>query len=478
MAAGLDQAVGAEHQRLAGFQGEPGRRIVPVRVDAQRQPARRRPHHHRAVGHPDRRMRVPGTGDLQRPGHRVCLHVHAGREAEVGHLVVVRDAVQEPGRPGEHGVRAVALGGVGAQRDAQLAHEPRGPYVMALDVPHDQGEPAGGQRDQVVPVAADLESAAGRDVPGGHIHAGDLRAERGQHGALQSLRQLPLRLRGTGPGERLGEHPGHRRQDGPLVGCERHRIGEGRQPGTHRAPGRRQRQEGPGAAAEGLGERPGRRIALLVLLGRGQVHRAARADDLGGRVVRGQRHVREGAQVARLVPVLADDRQPVALHPEHHEPVRREARHRQAAGHPQHLRRGPCLGQRPARVQQERLPRAPPVTGDRAAGGPCARGRLGDLLEGADQFVRPPLGIEGRLGPAADHPQDVPAAVHDPDAYLRERALVDRQRDHAGDLVPVLRVQAGPGLGLREGGRLRGQAEQPRRLRIHGDQTGARVPAP
>ena len=66
--------------------------------------------------------------------------------------VVVRDPVQEAGGAGEDRVRAVALGGVRAQRDPQLAHQSGGAYVVALDVADDQGEAAApGARPGVPP---------------------------------------------------------------------------------------------------------------------------------------------------------------------------------------------------------------------------------------------------------------------------------------------------------------------------------------
>ncbi len=83
---------------------------------------------------------MPGTGDLQDPGPRVDLGVQAGREAHLGR--VLADAVQEPGGAREHGVRPVALRGVRPQRYPQLAHQPCGPYVVALYVADDQREPA------------------------------------------------------------------------------------------------------------------------------------------------------------------------------------------------------------------------------------------------------------------------------------------------------------------------------------------------
>ena len=116
--------------------------------------------------------------------------------------------------------------------------------------------------------------------------------------------------------------------------------------------------------------------------------------------------------------------------------------HRQAGRDPQHLRRGPCLGQRPPRVQQERLARAPPVAGDRRTRG-GARRRFGDLLEGADQLVRPGARVDRRLGAAADGTDHMALLVHDPQPRLGERALGDGELDDPVDLVPVDGVETG-----------------------------------
>lgn len=62
-------------------------------------------------------------------------------------------------------VAGCALGGVGAQDDAQLAHDGGGVRVVALDVADDGADLAAGQRDQVVPVAADVPGQEPAAVP-------------------------------------------------------------------------------------------------------------------------------------------------------------------------------------------------------------------------------------------------------------------------------------------------------------------------
>ena len=58
-------------------------------------------------------------------------------------------------------VRAEALPRVGAQHTAQLAHRRRGPQVVPDDVADGHPHRAVGQRQQVVPVAADLGAVGG-----------------------------------------------------------------------------------------------------------------------------------------------------------------------------------------------------------------------------------------------------------------------------------------------------------------------------
>ena len=106
----------------------------------------------------DQRVDVAGPDHLHHPGGQVGLGVQAGGEA------VGVELVEEDGGAGHDGGRGVPLGGVGAQHDAQLAHDGGGVRVVALDVADDGADPAAGQRDHVVPVAADVpaESAAER----------------------------------------------------------------------------------------------------------------------------------------------------------------------------------------------------------------------------------------------------------------------------------------------------------------------------
>lgn len=154
---------------------------------------------------------MPGADHLDHSGGQVGLRVQAGGEA------VGVQLVEEDGGPGHHRGRRVALGRVGAQHDAQLAHDGGGVGVVALYVADDGADPAAGQRDQVVPVAADVasEGAAdgGRAVADGDVAAGHARDGARQHGLLESLGEVHLLLVEHGPLQALRDAAAERDED-------------------------------------------------------------------------------------------------------------------------------------------------------------------------------------------------------------------------------------------------------------------------
>jgi hypothetical protein len=63
---------------------------------------------------------------------------------------------------------------------------------VAHDVTHDQGGTAAGQGDHVIPVPADTDQVAGRQITRGDVHAEGLRQLGGQQAALQRQRGTAL----------------------------------------------------------------------------------------------------------------------------------------------------------------------------------------------------------------------------------------------------------------------------------------------
>ena len=82
---------------------------------------------------------------------------------------------------------------------AQAAHHPRRAEVVALDVADDEGDEVLVDRDDVVPVAADLDADGRRPVARGHVPAVDGRDGVGQQVALQLVRDPALAVVGAGP---------------------------------------------------------------------------------------------------------------------------------------------------------------------------------------------------------------------------------------------------------------------------------------
>jgi hypothetical protein len=122
---------------------------------------------------------MAGVDESQRPGVDLeDREQHGGHEVGAQRGVVAVHALDQRDRP-------VALQRVGARDRAQLAHPRGGVDAVARDIPDDDAEAAAGQRDRVVPVAADPRPArAGRDVRG-ERDADDARQPVGQQRALQ-----------------------------------------------------------------------------------------------------------------------------------------------------------------------------------------------------------------------------------------------------------------------------------------------------
>ncbi|GAA3073427.1 hypothetical protein GCM10020254_16580 [Streptomyces goshikiensis] len=109
------------------------------------------------------------------------------------------------------------LGRVRPQHDAELSHHRRSVGVVALDVADDGPDPAARQRDDVVPVAADVLAH-----PRGAVADRDLRALDGgdparQHRLLEAFRQIVFLLQQHGALKALRDAAAERDEQVPLV---------------------------------------------------------------------------------------------------------------------------------------------------------------------------------------------------------------------------------------------------------------------
>ncbi|MDQ0905916.1 hypothetical protein QFZ22_001901 [Streptomyces canus] len=219
---------------------------------------------------------------LDDSGGQVGLRVQAGREA------VGVELVEEHGGAGHHGGRGVPLGGVGPEDDPQLTHDGGGVRVMALDVSDDGADAAAGQRDQVVPVAADVPAqrafGAGGPVADGDIDAGDARDGARQHRLLEPGGEVLLLLVQHGPLEALGDAAAEGDQDVAILGGEPVPVAVQQTHRTDRTGLGDQREVGGGGDVEAGDVRPQDRVAIGELLRRLDEARGERAHGLAHRV--------------------------------------------------------------------------------------------------------------------------------------------------------------------------------------------------
>ena len=158
-----------------------------------------------AVDHEQRRV-MAGVREGQLTGPWVVNEVRAAHHGRVG----TRQSGAVTGRHGAaplvqlaENVRGRLLVlGKRAQRGPELPHDGGRAGAPSLNVPDDDAHPPGGQRDDVVPVAADLGLDSltvglqrfGRHVAAGHLEAVQLRKGLGQQALLEHQGRMPLRL--------------------------------------------------------------------------------------------------------------------------------------------------------------------------------------------------------------------------------------------------------------------------------------------
>ena len=182
------------------------------------------------------RRRVPGAAPLQRAGRDVEVAEEQRRQRPAGHP---RDEVVE----GVDGLaRRQALQGVRPHRRPQLTHHQRAGQALAGDVADAHRDPAVGELEHVVPVAADLHLLLGGAVRRRQLQAGQLREALGQQEALQGRRDRRVALDVPGLLDDGRQDPGQRDEQRSRLGPQR--LGGG-QPGGQRA------EVAPAPAADG-----------------------------------------------------------------------------------------------------------------------------------------------------------------------------------------------------------------------------------
>ena len=196
--AAFDEAVGVPEQHGAGRDVDDGLRAGPG-CDAERtRPAA--VEESGAVVGDQQRGRVARAGVAQPAGGRVVLAVADGGEPRAG------DGRRRPvERVEDRGRAVVRRGGQGAQRRVQPPHRGGGAQVVADDVADGEPDPAAGQGEGVVPVAADVVVLVGRAVAAGELRPGQVR--RGRRAAerlLQLVAPPPVPPRTAAPGAAPG----------------------------------------------------------------------------------------------------------------------------------------------------------------------------------------------------------------------------------------------------------------------------------
>ena len=188
-AAPLDQAVG-EHHQAAPVQVELVVLVV-AGLDAQRRPgrdgeldglARLDPHRGGVPGRGERDRAGPGVEHADERGGQAPLDAGQGDPVEALQRLARRPLLQQEQAEGV----------------AQPAHDPRRAEVVALHVADDERDEVLADRDDVVPVAADLDADGRRPVARRHVPSGDGGDGVGQQVPLQLVRDPPLAVVGAG----------------------------------------------------------------------------------------------------------------------------------------------------------------------------------------------------------------------------------------------------------------------------------------
>ena len=187
MVAGLDQPVGVERERRAVRQIYLDL-LERLAAHAQRHARGHLQHQRRLVGLDEYGRQMAGVGERAPPGDGVVDGVDAGREVDLGEIVVGA-ALRSGGVPqaaGDLVERAQDFGGlqVGGQRQgpyggAQFAHRDGGAQPSPHHVADDEGGAVSGQFDHIEPVAAHLGGRIAGQIAAGDVESGGLRVSGG-----------------------------------------------------------------------------------------------------------------------------------------------------------------------------------------------------------------------------------------------------------------------------------------------------------
>ena len=351
-----------------------------------------------------------------------------GRAHRVGH------ARREAGQAVEQRPRLGVLAGEDAERPPHLPHDGRRVGAAADHVADAQQHSPAGDRDRVVPVAADAAGLVARDVAAGQAAALERRQLGRQQRLLQGLGDVALALVEGRVVE--GEARAATDLDGQvavLLGEPPPRLAAQQRERADRAAARRHRDAQVGDRRQLAQPRDevlvAERLAPLPLVEPGDQHRLARADDVRRAAAQGQRLVAgvggpDEVLLRRVGVAVGHQRRPALLV---------DDAHRAEVGQPRHHR--PHQGVE-ALVQADRRVQRQAHVGQQAGAVLGALGRLAGLLLGLVQAR--PLQRRRALGRQRERvlallAGDAALVLGEAERHRAGQAAVQDQRQAGGD---------------------------------------------
>ncbi|CAK7283004.1 hypothetical protein SGPA1_20979 [Streptomyces misionensis JCM 4497] len=281
--AGLHQPVGVEHQLVAGAQVVRGG-LEGHPADAQRSAGGQVQQARRPAGGDQDGRQMTGGGHLQAVPAGIVHRVHT--RGDVG-VQAEGDPVEVGEDPRRIEIEVGQCGGGGAQP----SHGGRGRDAAAHDVAHRERGAVALQRDDVVPVAADLAQRLRGPVPCGHLQARVAGRKPRQQAALQGLGGAAGVVVEYGVVDAQRGARGEFAGQGEVVLVEGCGVAGAGQAHDADALAAGDQRDGDVGVHPGLGEQPGGvgiggDPAHLAALQVGDQQRTAVADALGRRMVR------------------------------------------------------------------------------------------------------------------------------------------------------------------------------------------------